>query len=189
MKGLPGTERQRGAVLIVALILLVVMLLISLSGVRNVTFEERMSTNTYDRGLAFQATEAALRAGERTAQTQAAAGNSGFSGNGIYTDADGTCGSSPCQNGLCSQPDKDCSERWKDASFSGWVDATGLGLTSLAVTPQYIVEYLGGAFPCTGDPGTGPQNCKLYRVTARSRDSAVQANRSMVMLQSLFRTQ
>ena len=186
--------RQKGVALIVALILLVVMTLLGLSGVRMVAFEERMTSNSYDRGLAFEGAEAALRAGEAAAQTQADAGplNSGFVLLGLvygdYNDANSTCGNSPCQNGLCSIPDKDCTVRWFDNSFTGWVNASGLSLTSLASTPQYIVEFLGANFPCNVEnPDTGAQDCNRYRVTARSHDGT--SARSMVILQSIYATE
>ena len=96
-------------------------------------------------------------------------------------------GHPPASSGLCSQPDKDCTERWRDSSFTGWVDASGLGLTSLALTPQYIVEFLGGNFPCDIDnPDTGAQDCNRYRITARSHDGS--SDRAMVTLQSIYAT-
>lgn len=181
-------SRQDGAALIVALILLVVMTLLSLSGVRTVSMGERMTANAYDRTLAFQAAESALRFGETKAQEQADAvpPNKDFTAAGIYTDADGTCATSPCTNGLCSQPDKDCTDRWKDSAFAGWVNATGLGLTSLVTTPpQYFVEYLGATYPCdVENPGTGAL-CKRYRITARSNAT----DRSLIVLQSTYATE
>lgn len=182
--------RQNGAALIVALILLVVMTLLSLSSVRSVAVNERMTANTFDRGLAFQTAEAALRFGESMAQAQADAipPNKDFSSYGVHADTDSACTTSTCVNGLCSQPDKDCTERWRDGSFTGWADASSLGLTSLATTPQYFVEFLGGDFPCNVEnPTTGAQDCNRYRITARSRDSA--SDRSLVILQSIYATE
>ena len=57
-------ENQRGSTLIVALLLLVAMMLISLAGIRGSGLQERMGANLYDRQLAFQAAESALREGE-----------------------------------------------------------------------------------------------------------------------------
>jgi type IV pilus assembly protein PilX len=188
MRALRTNGRQSGAALIVALILLVVMTLLSLSGVRTVAMGERMTANAYDRTLAFQAAESALRFGETKAQEQADAvpPNKDFTAAGLYTDADVTCATSPCTNGLCSQPDKDCTERWRDSAFAGWVNATGLGLTSLVTTPpQYFVEYLGANYPCdVENPGSGAL-CKRYRIAARSNA----AERSLIVLQSIYATE
>lgn len=189
MTSSPKTSRQRGAVLIVALILLVVMTLLGLSAVRMVVLEERMTANAYDRGLSFQAAEAALRAGEAAAQANANAvpPNQYFPDNGVWADSNNSCSASPCANGLCAQPDKDCKPRWLDSQFAGWTDAEDLDLGPLAETPQYFVEYLGGNFPCDiEDPAAGALNCKRYRVTARSHPDA---DRAAVILQSIYATE
>lgn len=72
---LPGTgpQRQSGAVLIIGLILLVVLTLLGVQGMRTNVAQERMAGNMRERNLAFQAAEAALRAGER--QNPVAAGS------------------------------------------------------------------------------------------------------------------
>ena len=57
-------RRQRGAVLIVALVILLVLTILGVSSVQNTTMEERMAGNYRDRFTAFQAAEAALRRGE-----------------------------------------------------------------------------------------------------------------------------
>ncbi|CAL95532.1 PilX N-terminal domain-containing pilus assembly protein [Azoarcus olearius] len=180
---------QRGAALIVALLLLVVMTLLGLSGVRMVMLEERMTANAHDRGLAFQAAEAALRVGEAVAQSQAAAipPNQLFPDGGEWSDSDDNCAASPCANGLCAQPDKDCPARWLDDGFDGWVDAGELDLGPLGTSPQYFVEFLGGNFPCDiDDPTAGATDCNRYRVTARSHGDD---DRAIVILQSIYATE
>ncbi|MFV8836661.1 PilX N-terminal domain-containing pilus assembly protein [Aquisalimonas sp.] len=61
----PQGARQRGAALIVSLILLVVMTLIGVFAMRGTTLEERMAGNMRDRSLAFEAGESGLRDAER----------------------------------------------------------------------------------------------------------------------------
>jgi len=61
---------QRGAVLIVALVLLLVLTILGAAGVQNTSMEERMAGNYRDRFSAFQAAEAALRAGEAAIDVQ-----------------------------------------------------------------------------------------------------------------------
>lgn len=56
--------KQRGAILMVSLIMLLVMTMIAISAMRSTTLEERMGGNTRNQETAFQAAEAALRAGE-----------------------------------------------------------------------------------------------------------------------------
>lgn len=57
-------HHQGGIALIVALVLLVAVTLLGISGIRNTSMQERMSGNMYDRSLAMQAAESALRAAE-----------------------------------------------------------------------------------------------------------------------------
>lgn len=59
---------QRGAVLIVSLIFLLVMTLVGVTAMQGTNMQERMSSNMQDRNVAFQAAEAALRLGEEWLQ-------------------------------------------------------------------------------------------------------------------------
>ncbi|MGX5729645.1 pilus assembly PilX family protein [Pseudoxanthomonas beigongshangi] len=81
-----GTRaRQRGSTLLVVLVLLLAMTLLALASLRVGSLEERMTANLFDRGLAFQATEAALREGEERAMSLSAPPSAGDC-------ADGLCG-------------------------------------------------------------------------------------------------
>jgi len=55
---------QKGAVLIVSLVMLIIMTLLGISGMNNTVMQERMAGNQRNSTLAFQAAEAALRAAE-----------------------------------------------------------------------------------------------------------------------------
>ena len=57
-------KSQKGAVLFVGLVMLLVMSLISITGMQSSILEERMAGNTRDNMVALQAAEAALKAGE-----------------------------------------------------------------------------------------------------------------------------
>lgn len=60
-----NTQRaQRGAALIVSLIMLLLLTVLGLSSMNTITMEERMAGNMNDYNLAFQAAEAGLRGGE-----------------------------------------------------------------------------------------------------------------------------
>src|SRR3546814_3712859 len=60
----PQPHMQRGASLIVVLILLLVVTLLGLAALRTTILQERMSANLFDRSLSFQAAETALREGQ-----------------------------------------------------------------------------------------------------------------------------
>lgn len=57
-------HHQRGAVLVVGLIILLILSLLGVQAMRSNVLQERMAGNMRERNLAFQAAEAALRLGE-----------------------------------------------------------------------------------------------------------------------------
>ncbi len=59
---------ERGAAMVIALVMLLVLTLLATASARMTLMEERMTGNTQDRNIAFQAAEASLRAGEAQAQ-------------------------------------------------------------------------------------------------------------------------
>lgn len=65
----PGS--QQGVALVVAIILLIVITLMGLAAVRGTIMQQKMTSNFYDRQLAFQAAEAGLRQAEAAVQASA----------------------------------------------------------------------------------------------------------------------
>lgn len=59
-------RREKGVVLMIGLVVLVVLSLLAVGSMRATTLEERMSHNSQDRQIAFQVAEAALREAELT---------------------------------------------------------------------------------------------------------------------------
>lgn len=118
--------RQRGNTLLVVLVLLLVMTLLALASLRIGNLEERMTANLFDRGLAFQATEAALREGEalaRSSSTPPAAGT--------------------CADGLCGKPQSVLSEeQLTDLFKTHALKASPLEKNTLAVPNPDNVRYL-----------------------------------------------
>lgn len=57
-------QQQRGAILFISLIMLLMLTIIGVTSMSSVTMEERMAGNLRDGDLSFQAAEAALRTGE-----------------------------------------------------------------------------------------------------------------------------
>lgn len=74
MNNFPVVSQQRGAVLIVALIMLLLLTIIGLSSMRGTSLQENMAGNMRDSNLALQASEAALRKGEEEVITRFTAG-------------------------------------------------------------------------------------------------------------------
>jgi type IV pilus assembly protein PilX len=157
--------KQQGVALIVSLILLVLMTLVGLAGIRLVTKEERMVAQVYDRSLALQAAESALREAEGLIDTACQ-----LSGSLL----------------VCGDLVTATVPRWVSSSFSvsNWAEATAVGSGNSQITPRYFVEYLGGNFPCSLLNVAG-SNCKRYRITARA---SAGSDRAAVVLQSIYAT-
>jgi len=173
---------QRGAVLVVALIFLLVMTMLIMASVRGTVLQERMAGNIYDRSLAFQAAEAALREGERYALASAP------------KPAATACDTS----GNCGKPDPAAVPVWQDEA--NWdkahsvADGHGhvIDIGSLPVPPKFLIELLADNMPevnlCEStavNPDApcyaGPEGLR-YRITARSGE----AGRAVVILQSVY---
>ena len=176
-----SSRKQRGAVLVVALIFLVVMTMLILASVRNTTMQERMASNLYDRSLAFQAAEAALREGER-----------------FVLEHSPKPPASGCDKGNCAKPDPtktpawQVEDNWDTAHSADDGDGHVIDIGTLPVPPQFLVELMADDMPevnlCAStaiDPDApcyaGPEGLR-YRITARSGE----AGRAVVFLQSVF---
>jgi len=176
-------RKQRGAILIVALIFLVVMTMLILASTRGTVMQERMAANLYDRSLAFQAAEAALREGERF----------------VLENSPKPTGTGCDTSGNCSKPDPAATTpAWEDED--NWEKAHNVDdghghvieIGDLPVPPQFLVELLAEDMPevnlCEStaiDPDApcyaGPEGLR-YRITARSGE----AGRAVVLLQSVY---
>ncbi|HEY1772289.1 MAG TPA: PilX N-terminal domain-containing pilus assembly protein [Gammaproteobacteria bacterium] len=86
--------RQRGVVLVVSLLMLMVLTMIGLAATRGTALEQRMTANQSDREVAFEAAEAALRFGEGTLS---AASQPDYAGNtaGAYNNTGYTSWATP----------------------------------------------------------------------------------------------
>jgi type IV pilus assembly protein PilX len=176
-------RKQRGVALVVALILLVVATLIGLAASRGTVLQERMSSNTYDRSLAFQRSEAALRA----AELQITA-----SGNIV------TLGGVDCTVAQCPAVPANAFNG-TDANWINVVAAYDVNDANTPGTPQYHIQFVGtgraesalgtsaNADATNYGTQTLPDNVAFFRVTARSSNPADLSGRSIVVLQSTVR--
>jgi type IV pilus assembly protein PilX len=183
-------QEQHGVVLIVGLILLIVMSLLGLTSIKLATMDERMVTAAYDRNLAFQAAESALR------EVEALIDSTGRPAPA----ADAACslmGTPPVLQtcGVITNPAT--SPRWLNSTSSDWVSATAVSTANasatVTITPQYFVEYLGNTFPCEliskPPPEPAPsETCLRYRVTSRVMPPSDEGRAASVMLQSMYST-
>ncbi len=160
-------HRQRGATLVVVLILLLLMTLLGLASLRSTVLEERMTSNLLDRSLSFQVAEAGLREAEAALTPIPVFPAAG------------------CVNGLCARPLPATRERWApDSGFNAWRTASVSDPNTAA--PRYIVEEMGEGPNWRDCDRLSPIHplclTPRYRVTVLSQ----QAGRASVTLQTIF---
>jgi type IV pilus assembly protein PilX len=168
-------SRQQGAVLYIALILLMILTIIAIAAARLQTGEAVMARNDHNHQLALQAAEAALR----SAEINLADGNWSIAqfaqnGAGLYVlQTEVQAGLPTCVNG-CSVVDN---FPW-NANYPNpnplAMTYSGPDLSNAPVSPlltQVIIENLppvarAGDPLCT--PSSQTQSCSVYRVTAHA---------------------
>lgn len=171
---------QHGVALVVALILLLVATLLGLAASRGTALQERMSSNSFDRSLAFQRSESALRAAEREI--------------GIDWRI-ASLGGVDCSVAACPVVPTNAFT----GTSANWRNTTAEYDVNNATTPdipQYHIAFMGTG-PADGDLGQSqsaisynyggtppPDTVAYYRVTARSSNPTTLNGRSIVVLQS-----
>ena len=167
-------QAQRGAAMVIALVMLLVLTLLATASARMTLLDERMIGNTQDRNVAFQAAEAALRSGELIAQAAVIPVFGGANG-GLYKPAD------PDDMPLWESLD------WNSAAAVHADAALDAAMEDLGgATADYIVEQL----PRVPTPGESlaadatVDEATFYRVTARGVGMAGNAR---VTLQTTFK--
>ena len=165
-------KRQQGIVLVVALALLLILTILAMSSMELATTQEKISGNTRDNVLAFQAAEVALRAAEDN--LQAAAGLVFNGSNGLYE----ICADGDTRN-ACMVPDLD------EKKSKGWVEVA-TDLEGVSRQPQYVIEQYNRTKVQNSmiDSDLPLADIEYFRITARGFGIT---NKSMVVLQSTYR--
>lgn len=188
-----AVARQRGVALIMALIMLVVVTLVALSGMRNTSLQEKLAGNLYDRAIALQSADFALAAAEAWILANE---RSAILKDSRVVD--------------CSQASANCPTIPTNAfapSPNGWTSVTPTDFNEgvkAGSNPQYFIQYLGLKnseantstkesvlslqYGATGGGGSNdsPQNA-TYRVTARSSQPTDNNDRAVAVVSSLIK--
>lgn len=181
-------SRQEGMALVVALLLLLVITLVGLAAMHGTILQQKMSSNLYDRQVAFQSSEAALRAVEAMIEQDP---KSSF-----VRDCSALSGSE-CRGDPFSDPNLPTTDIQTVAT--GTEDTQFTAGTVASGQPQFVVENM-GTFedPAAkglnqtansmqyGGSGVG-QPHTFYRITVRSGNPASVGDRSIVTLQSMLK--
>jgi len=165
---------QKGMVLVVGLIFLMILTLIGVSAMNSTALSEKLTQNLRDTTAAFEAAEASMTDGEAWLKAQTTAPT-----------AVATCTTSPCNvwasntlGTVYQQP-----TAWWQSNARNFSST----LYGVAAQPQYIIEF-NSFIPYELSPeslGKG-QGYYFYRVNARGTGSTSNAQ---VNLQSIYATQ
>ena len=148
---------QRGASLIVSLILLAVIALLVVYGAHPLLTEQKIASNQNDRTLAFQLAELALKSGESYVASNKPAASSFVSA---------------CTGGLCL-PSQSAggTNAWERSNVFIGTYVNSLQCTTCTITaetlqkPRYTIELLDSNYT---DAVTGTTGASLYRITSRA---------------------
>ncbi len=166
-------HRERGAVLVVSLIMLLIVTMIAVSSMQGTIMEEKMAGNIRDRNLAFQTAESSLREAETYVEGLASMGSFTGSG-GLYGLTD-------------SEPYYANSATWSDTLNH----VVASEPHSSYEAPRYfiknytIVKGTAGAMNMSGygdNKGTG--DITIFKMTARSTGASAES--AEVILRSYY---
>ncbi len=171
----PDYRSQRGAVLIVALVLLLVLTILGTAGIRDTAMEERMAGNFRDYSAALAAAEAALRSGELSLESTTTFQSMLFSG------TDGTYDVTPTSHSV----DPQTAGNWDT------VDAAVMDLANTLINqdPDFYIERLPeialpGSDLVVGFQDQAPR-VQFYRVTGKGY--GISPNAEVILQSTYFR--
>lgn len=199
-------HRQSGTALIVSLIILAVVTLLGVTSMQSSNTELKLAASQRDRGVAFEAAEAALAMVEKNLADNPPLREK------LYSNCVGTgCYSQTCEGGLCfdgdylsSYMEYECqvadyantSRRinfWSDPVLKIWQDDRrhlSMAIDSLKTDVKYIIEFLcyvdrdkDTTFDPTNDK-TWDNGAPLFRITALAEGNG---GRASVALQSTYK--
>ncbi len=141
-KQISKLSNQAGVVLVVSLFMLLLLSLIGLSGMQSTVLEEKMASNSRDQNIAFQAAEAALRAGESfiMANNMATFTPNPVNANGLHLTTENL--------------NYRTAATWGNAQSQVYPNTIPL----VAVQPRYYIEYLSATDFRVTARGTGRQS-------------------------------
>ncbi|MES1264001.1 MAG: PilX N-terminal domain-containing pilus assembly protein [Peristeroidobacter soli] len=150
-------SRERGAVLVVALLMLLVMTVLGVTAMQMSRMEERMAGNSRDINLAFQGAEAGLRDSEERLRQRLVRPS--------------TCSAAPCEIfalGLMPTDMRSPDATWWATNARSYGASATQEITDSTRDPLEVTEDL-GFVPDSLTVGHGPpEGRNFYRITANS---------------------
>jgi type IV pilus assembly protein PilX len=176
-------DRQKGFVLIMALVFLALLTIIGVTAMSTTSLEEKMAGNMKDRNLAFQAAETALLAAERWYEIQTTKPVFPDTANGLYvTDSTSAVSNWDAVNWSTSIVTFPCTPTT--------TSSCGSGVAKINTQPKYIIEDL-GELPEEKGSIVSPTDYKgkgstIARITARGTGGT---DAAVSMVQSTYARQ
>jgi len=164
--------RQRGATLVVALLILLVMTVLGLATMQATRMEERMAGNSRDVNLAFQGAEAGLRDAEE--------------GIRVLVSRPTTCSAAPCsvwRKDFLPPDLRDQLFGWWAARAREYGVAGTPEITNVTRDPLILVEDMGFVADSLTVGHGPPEGRNFYRITA---DSSGASNTAEAVLESTY---
>lgn len=180
-----GRGPENGSVLIISLVMLVILAALATTALTTSTQEQRMSVNSQEQDIAFQAAESGLKAGEAIVEA-------------LPVVDYGTAGcTAPCivprdavNNGIFANA---ATLPWGDFANHPEIGTVANYTTSTAA-PEYVVEYIGFMRDPNSSIVSGGQvviGSEFYRVTATGvgRLASATSGGGRAVLQSIYAKQ
>lgn len=185
-------KKQRGITLAIVLIMLLIITVLGVASIRGATTQERMTGNFYDRTIAMQAAENALREAFRKTSGSNSAPPGALD---CEESTEGRCAAVPATTFTGG------------TAADGWINVENRINTGLATasSPQYVIQKIGTTETSTSvasaadnfDAGIGYRDQgvpfakdAIYRIVARSRvpaNDGEDSARSIVVLSAIAR--
>jgi len=156
------THPQRGAALITALLLLLVLTILGVSVMQMSRVQERMAGNTRDINVGFETAEGTLRNAEALIRAQPERPIACPAATCVFR-ASGSVGDVAIQNNA-----------WWTANGQAFADGNHQAMSGVAANPRYVIEEL--AVVASVDPTDPTAGRTFYQVTARSTGASGLAN-------------
>jgi len=156
MRPLMTNMRQRGAALLVTMVILILVTLLGITAMKTAVLQEKMSGGHADKNLAFQAAEQALRDAELHITVGLSSASSFAAG---------------CAAGLCLAPEDGSQAAdavdWDSDDVLAYGDGTGAtALGNVAKQPRYIIEMMPRMPAPPGESLSVKSKGTAYRITA-----------------------
>ncbi|MBL4682768.1 MAG: hypothetical protein JKY88_18895 [Pseudomonadales bacterium] len=168
--------REKGVVLFMSLVMLLIITVLGLSSVQTTSLQERMARNSRDSNLAFQSAEAAIKAAEGIVNS--------------YVVGETFDDLVLSETGLFFENGYDSTQNWVGFDWENGQFYTAAALEGTAALPKYIVEVVKTvvAYDDTLNlnnigQDTGSGRTHIYRITAYGTGGT---NTAHVMIQSTF---